>query len=132
MAIELQVTSVTALVTGEPRERHIWQGKGDDKVAVGRVTDGEGRPLSAFPAVVVAAPLGLLGDASVVIPDMQAANLALGTVVRVEGITTARLAGGDFAAIRATVTGERITPVGQFQAWVAQGGPAKAGDGKAA
>jgi hypothetical protein len=132
MAIELQVTSVTALVTGEPREKNVYQGKGDDRKVVGRFTDSDGRPMSTVPAVVVAAPLGLLGDASVVIPDMQAANLALGTVVRVEGITTARLAGGDFAAIRATVTGERITPVGQFQAWVAQGGPVKASDAKAA
>ena len=31
MAIELQVTSVTALVTSEPRERQIYDGRGDDR-----------------------------------------------------------------------------------------------------
>lgn len=132
MAIELQVTSVTALVTGEPRERQVYQGQGDARRVVGRFTDADGRPLSAVPAVVVAEPLGMLGDATVLLPDMQAAGLQMGSVVRVEGNTTARLSGGDFAAIRAAITGERVTPVGVFQAWVAQGGPAKVGDGKAA
>ena len=132
MAIELRVTSVTALVTGEPRERQVYQGQGDARRVVGRFTDADGRPLSAVSAVVVAEPLGLLGDATVLLPDMQAAGLQMGSVVRVEGNTTARLAGGDFAAIRTSITGERVTPVGVFQAWVTQGGPAKAGDGKAA
>ena len=132
MAIELRVTSVTALVTGEPRERQVYQGQGDARRVVGRFTDADGRPLSAVPAVVVAEPLGMLGDATVLLPDMQAAGLQMGSVVRVEGNTTARLSGGDFAAIRAAITGERVSPVGVFQAWVAQGGPVKAGDGKAA
>lgn len=132
MAIEMLVTSVTALVTGEPRERHIWQGKGDDKVAVGRVTDGDGRPLSAVPAVVLADPLGMLGDVTVVLPDMQAAGLVKGAIVRVEGHTTARLSGGNFATIRTVITGERITPVGVFQEWVQQARPAKTSDTRAA
>jgi hypothetical protein len=132
MAIELRVTSVTALVTGDPRERQVYQGQGVARRVVGRFTDADGRPLSAVPAVVVAEPLGMLGDATVLLPDMQAAGLQMGSVVRVEGNTTARLSGGDFAAIRAAITGERVTPVGVFQAWVAQGGPAKTGDGKAA
>ena len=132
MAIELRVTSVTALVTGEPRERQVYQGQGDARRVVGRFTDADGRPLSAIPAVVVAEPLGMLGDATVLLPDMQASGLQMGSVVRVEGNTTARLSGGDFAAIRAAITGERVTPVGVFQTWVSQGGPVKAGDGKAA
>ena len=132
MAIELQVTSVTALVTGEPRERQIYQGQGDARRVVGRFTDADGRPLSAVSAVVVAEPLGMLGDATVLLPDMQAAGLAQGAIIRVEGNTVARLSGGDFAAIRASVTGERVTPVGLFQEWVSQGRPVKAGDGKAA
>ena len=65
MAIELRVTSVTALVTGEPRERQVYQGQGDARRVVGRFTDADGRPLSAVSAVVVAEPLGMLGDATV-------------------------------------------------------------------
>lgn len=132
MAIELQVTSVVALVTGEPRERQVYQGQGDARRVVGRFTDGGGRPLSAVPAVVVAEPLGMLSDATVLLPDMQATGLTAGAIIRVEGNTTARLSGGDFAAIRASVTGERVTPVGQFQEWVTQGRGGKAGDGRAA
>ncbi len=44
MAIELQVTSVTALVTSEPRERQIYDGRGDDRRVKGRFVDGAGRP----------------------------------------------------------------------------------------
>ena len=46
MAIELQVSSVTALVTSEPRERQIYDGRGDNRTVKGRFTDGEGRPVS--------------------------------------------------------------------------------------
>lgn len=119
MAIEVQVTSVTALVTGEPREKQIYQGKGDDRKAVGRASDSEGRPVSTVQAVVLCEPLGLLGDASVLLPDMQAAGLLPGAIVRVEGTTTARLAGAEFAAIRATITGERVTPLGVWAEWIA-------------
>ena len=40
MAIELQVSSVTALVTSEPRERQIYDGRGDNRTVKGRFTDG--------------------------------------------------------------------------------------------
>ena len=50
MAIELRLTSVTALVTGEPLERQVYQGKGDARRVVGRFTDADGRPLSAVSA----------------------------------------------------------------------------------
>jgi hypothetical protein len=132
MAIELRVTSVTVLVTGEPREKQIWQGRGDDSKPVGRLTDVEGRPLSAVPAVVLAEPLGMLGDATVLLPDMQVAGLVPGAIVRVEGNTTARISGGEHFAIRASITGERVTPVGQFQELLSQARPVKAGDGRAA
>ena len=132
MAIELQVTSVTALVTGEPKEKQIWQGQGDDSKPVGRLTDGEGRPVSGVSAVVMAEPLGMLGDATVLLPDRQAAGLVPGQVIRVEGKTSARLAGGDYSSIRTTVTGERVTPIGRWQDWIAQAGAAKSGDTKAA
>jgi hypothetical protein len=120
MAIELQVSSVSALITGEPRERQIYRGQGDKRESAGRLTDADGRPVSG------------VGDATVLLPDMQAAGLTPGAIIRVEGNTVARLAGGDFAAIRATVTGERVTPVGRWQDWIAQGRPAKSGEGRAA
>lgn len=71
MAIELQLSSsVVALVTSEPRERQVYEGRGDDRKARGRFTDGEGRPVSSVSAVVVADPLGMLGDATVQLPDL--------------------------------------------------------------
>ena len=78
---------MTALVTGEPRERQVYQGQGDARRVVGRFTDADGRPLSAVSAVVVAEPLGMLGDATVLLPDMQAAGLTPGAIIRVEGNT---------------------------------------------
>ena len=134
MAIELQVSSVTALVTSEPRERQIYDGRGDNRTVKGRFTDVEGRPVSTVNAVVVAEPVGLLPDAQVQLPDIQAKGLVPGAVVRVEGSTIiARLTGGDFAAIRAVVTGERVTPLGQWTDWItAQGRPNKPGETRAA
>ena len=132
MAIELQVSSVTALVIDEPKERQVYKGKGDKREAAGRLTDAEGRPVSGVSAVVMAEPLGMLGDATVLLPDVQAAGLVPGSIIRIEGATTAKLAGGDYAAIRTTVTGERVTPIGRWQDWIAQGRPAKAGEGRAA
>lgn len=119
MAIELQLSSVTALVTSEPRERQVYEGRGDDRKSRGRFTDAEGRPVSMVSAVVLAEPLGLLGDAQVQLPDVQMTGLLPGAVIRVEGVITARLAGGDYAAIRATITGERVTPLGSWVEWVA-------------
>ena len=122
MAIEVQVSSVTALVVSGPKERQIYEGRGDDKKAKGRATDAEGRPVSVVSAVVLCEPLGMLPDAPVQLPDIQA-GLVPGAVVRIEGSTTARLTGGDYAAIRATMTGERVTPLGQWAEWIATAGP---------
>ena len=119
MAIELQVSSVTALVTSEPRERQIYDGRGDNRTVKGRFTDVEGRPVSTVNAVVVAEPVGLLPDAQVQLPDIQMSGLMPGAVVRIEGTTAVRLTGSDYGAIRATVTGERITPIGQWTEWIA-------------
>jgi hypothetical protein len=135
MAIEVQLSTVTALVTSEPRERQVYEGRGDDRKAKGRVTDLSGRPLSSVTAVVLAEPIGLLPDASVQLPDSQMTGLVPGAVVRVEGGLSVRLAGGDYAAIRATVTGERVEPLGQWSDWIntAVGGKgAKAGEPRAA
>ena len=83
--------------------------------------------------LVLAEPLGLLGDATVQLPDSQMTGLVPGAVIRVEGVTTARLAGGDYGAIRATITGERLTPIGQWADWIAQARPTvKATDSRAA
>src|SRR5665809_121808 len=99
MAIELQVSSVTALVTSEPRERQIYDGRGDNRTVKGRFPDEEGRPVSTVNAVVVAEPVGLLPDAQVQLPDLQAKALMPGAVGRGEGSQVARMTGGDFGAI---------------------------------
>ena len=133
MAIELPLSAVVALVTSEPRERQVYEGRGDDRRSRGRFTDGEGRPVSTVSAVVVAEPLGLLGDATVQLPDLQTTGLVPGAVIRVEGTLTARLSGGDYAAIRATITGERVTPLGHWSEWIAQSRPnVKPAEGRAA
>ncbi len=133
MAIELQVSSVTAMVISEPRERQIYDGRGDDRRVKGRFTDAAGRPVSTVNAVVVAEPVGLLPDAQVQLPDIQMTGLIPGAVIRVEGSTTARLTGGDYAAIRAVVTGERVTPLGQWTDWItSQGRASKPAETKAA
>jgi hypothetical protein len=134
MAIELQVMSVTDLVTSEPRERQTYDGRGDDRKVTGRAVDGSGRPLSSVSAVVLAEPIGLLPDATVQLPDSQMTGLVPGAVVRLDGHLTVRLAGGDYAAIRATVTGERIEPLGRWADWIstAVSGKGKAGESRAA
>ena len=81
--------------------------------------------MSTVNAVVVAEPVGLLPDAQVQLPDIQATGLVPGAVVRIEGSTTARLTGGDYAAIRAIVTGERVTPLGQWTDWIAAQRPGR-------
>ena len=124
MAIELQLSSVVALVTSEPREKQVYDGRGEDRKVRGRFTDAEGRPVSMVSAVVMADPVGMLGEAMVQLPDVQMTGLVPGAVIRVEGTITARLAGGDYGAVRATITGERLTPIGQWADWIAQARPA--------
>ena len=135
MAIDLQVVSVTALVLSEPRERQVYEGRGDDRVAKGRAVDPSGRPLSSVSAVVWAEPIGLLPDATVQLPDVQMTGLVPGAVVRLDGALSVRLAGGDYAAIRATVTGERVEPLGRWADWIGSavnGKSGKAGEPRAA
>jgi hypothetical protein len=69
MPIDVQVSAVTALIVSEPKERQVYEGRGDDKKAKGRATDPEGRPVSAVTAVVLCEPLGLLGDVTVLLPE---------------------------------------------------------------
>lgn len=133
MAIELQVTAVVALVTSEPKERKTYEGRDENRKETGRLTDGQGRPLSAVSAVLLAEPLGLLPDAQLQLPDLQMTGLRPGAVVQVEGQLTVRLAGGDYASIRTTVTGERLAPLGQWAEWIGQHRPtSKPADSRAA
>ena len=89
--------------------------------------------MSMVSAVVMADPVGMLGEAMVQLPDVQMTGLVPGAVIRVEGTITARLAGGDYGAVRATITGERLTPIGQWADWIAQARTTvKAADSRAA
>src|SRR5690349_1873085 len=111
MAIELDVQSAVVLVTGEVRERKTYSGRGDQRVESGRAVDSDGRPLSVVTGVVIAEPLGLLGDAQVQLPDVQMSGLVAGAAIRLEGRLSVRLSGRDYGAIGAVVTGERLTPL---------------------
>ena len=117
MAIELELVSATALVIGDVREKKTYEGRGDARRETGRATDAEGRPVSAVNAVVIAEPLGLLGDAQVSLPDVQMTGLEPGAAIRLEGRLSVRLSGRDFGGIGAAVTGERLTPLGSFVEW---------------
>jgi hypothetical protein len=117
MALELQVLSAIALVTGDPRQKSTYRGRGDQREVVGRATDGEGRQVSSVNAVVIADPLGVIGDAQVLLPDLQMTGLEAGAVIRVEGTIQVRLSGREFGVISAQVTGERQTPIGNYVEW---------------
>jgi hypothetical protein len=133
MAIELEIQTAYALVTGDVRERKVYSGRGEQRVEAGRHTDSDGRPVSMVSAVVVAEPLGLLGDAQVQLPDVQMSGLVPGAAIRLEGRLTVRLSGRDFGAIGAVVSGERLTPIGNFVEWtVAAANGKKPVEGRAA
>ena len=117
MAIELEVQSALALITGEVRERKTYEGRGDARRETGRAADADGRPVSVVSAVVVAEPLGLLGDAQVQLPDVQLAHVEPGMAIKLEGRLSVRLSGREYGAIGALVAGERITPLGNFVEW---------------
>ena len=107
---------VVALVLSDPRERSAYTGTGDARQVTGRALDGEGRPLSAFSALLVGESLGLIGDATVQVPDSQVTGLEAGAAVRLDGSASMRFIGGDYGAVRATVTAERLSPLGDGQA----------------
>lgn len=119
MPLEVQVSSAAALVTGEPREKQLYEGQGESRRVRGRATDAEGRPVSGVNAVVIAEPLGLLGDAQLVLPDLQMTGMVPGAVVRIEGQIRVKLSGQQYGVINATVMGERQTPIGNYVEWTA-------------
>lgn len=112
MAMNVDLKSALALVVSEGRERQSYSGTGDARVVTGRLVDIVGRPLSGCSALVLTNAFGLASDATVLVPDSQAAALVPGSVVRLDGELHARLVGGDYGSIRTTVTAERVTPLG--------------------
>ncbi len=112
MAMNVDLKSALALVVSEGRERQSYSGTGDARVVTGRLVDIAGRPLSGCSALVLTNAFGLASDATVLVPDSQAAALVPGSVVRLGGGLHARLVGGDYGSIRTTVTAERVTPLG--------------------
>lgn len=112
MAMNVDLKSALALVVSEGRQRQSYSGIGDARVVTGRLADAAGRPLSGCSALVLTNAFGLASDATVLVPDSQAAALVPGSVVRLDGELHARLVGGDYGSIRTTVTAERVTPLG--------------------
>lgn len=103
---------LVALVLSDPRERQSYTGSGDARTVTGRAMDGDGRPLSSFSALVVGDAFGLIGDATVQVPDSQVTGLLAGSTVRLEGSVSLRMSGGDYGAVRSVVTAERLSPLG--------------------
>lgn len=132
MAMEMKLQSAIALVIGPAKEKTKYVGQGDNRREDGRVTDGEGRPLSAVSAVVVADPAGILGAASVLLPDMQIIGVAPGSAIRLEGELTLVLKGRDYGMIASEVTAERQTPLGSWVEWATAAGSKKSAEVRAA
>lgn len=118
MAIEMQISNAHALVLEKARERQVYDGRGENRTVRGRATDEMGRPLSGVSAVVITEGMGLLPDAQVQLPDIEAAGLQPGMVISLDGKISARLSGGDYASIRSTITAERMTLIGDFTEWI--------------
>lgn len=103
-----------AVVRNGASERQAYEGRGESRRPVGRLTDAAGRPVSGAGAVLDVPGVGFLSDATILAPDVYGDVMAAGAVVRLVGAEiTARLSGGDFGAIRATIEGvERVEPIG--------------------
>lgn len=112
-AVSLKVPAgVVALVMSEPRERQAYTGSGDARQVTGRAMDAEGRPVSSFSALLVGDAFGMIGDATVQVPDAQVTGLEAGSAVRLEGTVSLRISGADYGAVRSVVTAERLSPLG--------------------
>ncbi len=103
---------VVALVLSDPRERQSYVGSGDARTVTGRAIDAEGRPVSSFSALLVGDTFGMIGDATVQVPDSQVTGLEAGSTVRLEGKVSLRMSGSDYGAVRSVVTAERLSPLG--------------------
>ena len=103
---------VVALVLTDPKERQSYAGTGDSRTVTGRAVDGDGRPVSSFSALLVGDAFGMVGDATVQVPDGQVTGLESGSAVRLEGAVWLKATGGDYGAVRTVVTAERLSPLG--------------------
>lgn len=114
MEIKLGQNAI-AVVTKPARERQSYSGTGDKRQVVGRLTDDQGRPLSGASVLLSTEAMGIIPDATVLIPDAQTELLAEGAVVMLAGKMSARIVGGDFGAVRSTVSGiEAVQQVGEI------------------
>lgn len=115
MSMDISIANgTTAVVKAKASERQSYEGRGESRRAVGRMIDKAGRPVSGAGAVAVVPGVGLLADATVLAPDVYGEVMQEGAVVRLVGDgITAKLSGGDYGAIRATISGvERIEAIG--------------------
>lgn len=107
--------TATAIVTKAARQRQEYAGTGDKRQVVGRLSDDQGRPLSGAAVLLATGTVGLISDATVLVPDVQAEQLVEGAVVALSGTMSARIVGGDYGAVRSTVTGvESVQQVGEI------------------
>lgn len=114
MEIQLGQNAI-AVVTKSARERQSYTGTGDKRQIVGRLTDDQGRPLSGASVLLSTEAMGIIPDATVLVPDAQTEQLAEGAVVMLAGKMSARIVGGDFGAVRSTVSGiEGVQQVGEI------------------
>lgn len=118
MALQMKLASAIAMVTGEAREKNLYAGQGDQQQKVGRKTDRDGRPLSSVAALVIAEPVGVLDNATVLLPDLQLAGIAPHTAIRLEGELVLMLRGKEYSVIASELTAERMTPLGSWVEWV--------------
>jgi len=125
MALRMKLQAAIAMVTGEVKEKDLYAGSGDKQQKVGRRTDRDGRPLSAVSALVIAEPIGVVDNASVLLPDLQLAGMEPGTAIRLEGELDLVLKGKEFSVITAELTAERMTPLGSWVEWVKAGAAGK-------
>lgn len=103
------IESGYALIIEQAREGRVWQ-EGVPKEQRPRKVNDNNVPLSEVAAMTV---IPMLGFTSITLqaPDSQAAAMAPGALVTF-GRATVALRGGDYGAIKTTVTVEHLTPAG--------------------
>lgn len=97
--------SIRVFATSDPRQAQAYEGSGDSRRVVGRLTNSAGEPLSRVSIVAATPTMGLLGDATLEAPDTVLEAVPSGSFCEVAGDLSARLVGGDFGTVRATVQG---------------------------
>lgn len=106
MAMSVGIGKTIRLFTTQaPRQAQTYEGSGESRRVVGRLTNAAGELLSRVSVVAATPTMGLLGDATLELPDSMAETIHPGDFVEVNGDLSARLVGGDFGAVRATIQG---------------------------